>query len=101
MKFEDFLDQRLFGPLGMKDTTFWPTKEQQARLAKSYKGKADKSDLEVTGVGQLVLSAGGPASRADAGRRAFLDGAGCGALLPDAAERRGRSAESGCSPRRR
>ncbi|HEV7404339.1 MAG TPA: serine hydrolase domain-containing protein [Chthoniobacteraceae bacterium] len=55
MKFEEFLDRRLFGPLGMTDTTFWPTKEQQARLAKSYKGKADKSDLEVTGVGQLVL----------------------------------------------
>lgn len=53
MKFEDFLDQRLFGPLGMKDTTFWPSKEQQARLAKAYKGKADKSDLEVTGVSQL------------------------------------------------
>jgi CubicO group peptidase (beta-lactamase class C family) len=55
MKFEAFLDQRLFGPLGMTDTTFWPTKEQQARLAKSYKGKADKSDLEATGIGQLVL----------------------------------------------
>jgi CubicO group peptidase (beta-lactamase class C family) len=55
MKFEEFLDQRLFGALGMKDTTFWPTEEQQARLAKAYKGKADKSDLEVTGIGQLVL----------------------------------------------
>lgn len=54
MKFEAFLDQRVFGRLGMKDTTFWPTKEQQARLAKSYKGKADKSDLEVTGISQLV-----------------------------------------------
>ncbi len=28
MPFEKFLDQRLFKPLGMKDTTFWPTAEQ-------------------------------------------------------------------------
>jgi CubicO group peptidase (beta-lactamase class C family) len=34
--FVEFLDKRLTGPLGMKDTTFYPSKEQQARLAKSY-----------------------------------------------------------------
>jgi len=34
--FEDFLEQRLFSPLGMKDTTFWPNNEQVKRLAKSY-----------------------------------------------------------------
>ena len=37
--YEEFLEQRLFGPLGMKDTTFWPNAEQIARLAKSYKPK--------------------------------------------------------------
>lgn len=36
MPFEDFLDERLFQPLGMKDTTFWPNEEQVARLAKAY-----------------------------------------------------------------
>jgi CubicO group peptidase (beta-lactamase class C family) len=51
--YEAFLDKRLFGPLGMKDTTFWPSKEQQKRLAKSYKPDAAKKGLEETTVGQL------------------------------------------------
>ncbi|MBI5396905.1 MAG: beta-lactamase family protein, partial [Verrucomicrobia bacterium] len=33
MKYEEFLDQRLFRPLGMKDTTFWPGATQLKRLA--------------------------------------------------------------------
>jgi len=53
MPYEDFLDKRLFGPLGMKDTTFWPSEEQLTRLAKSYKPNAGKNDLEETTVGQL------------------------------------------------
>ena len=28
MPYEEFLDKRLFEPLGMKDTTFWPNEEQ-------------------------------------------------------------------------
>src|SRR5262245_39060334 len=36
-KFEVFLQRRLFGPVGMKDTTFWPSASQARRLAKSYK----------------------------------------------------------------
>ncbi len=52
-KYEDFLEERLFKPLGMKDTTFWPNKEQIARIAKSYKANKDKSDIEETPVGQL------------------------------------------------
>jgi CubicO group peptidase (beta-lactamase class C family) len=52
-KYEDFLNERLFKPLGMKDTTFWPTTEQIARIAKSYKGHKDKPDLEEVPVGQL------------------------------------------------
>ena len=32
----DFLQARLFTPLGMRDTTFYPTKEQLPRLATSY-----------------------------------------------------------------
>lgn len=35
--FDVFLQKRLFDPLGMKDTTFYPTKEQLPRIAKSYK----------------------------------------------------------------
>jgi CubicO group peptidase (beta-lactamase class C family) len=51
--YAEFLEQRLFKPLGMKDTTFWPTKRQLARLAKSYKPNADKTNLEETTVTQL------------------------------------------------
>ncbi len=53
MSYEDFLDKRLFQPLGMKDTTFWPTEAQIARIAKSYKANKDKSDIEETNVAQL------------------------------------------------
>lgn len=51
--YEDFLDQKLFGPLGMKDTTFWPDERQLARLAKPYKPNADKTGLEETTISQL------------------------------------------------
>ncbi|HZZ80895.1 MAG TPA: serine hydrolase domain-containing protein [Gemmataceae bacterium] len=50
MPFEDFLDKRMFGPLGMKDTTFWPSEAQVKRIAKSYKAGKDKKGLEETTV---------------------------------------------------
>jgi CubicO group peptidase (beta-lactamase class C family) len=40
--YETFLSKRVFEPLGMKDTTFYPTKEQQARLAGLYESKDGK-----------------------------------------------------------
>jgi len=46
LAYEDFMEQRLFGPLGMKDTTFWPNDGQLRRLAKFYRSKDDKSGLE-------------------------------------------------------
>jgi CubicO group peptidase (beta-lactamase class C family) len=52
MPYEEFMQKRLFDPLGMKDTTFWPTKEQIDRLAKSY--KPGKTGLEETPIGQLT-----------------------------------------------
>jgi CubicO group peptidase (beta-lactamase class C family) len=52
--FEQFLDDRIFKLLGMKDTTFWPNEEQLTRLAKSYKPNGAKNDLEETPVGQLT-----------------------------------------------
>lgn len=36
MKFGDFLEKELFGPLGMKDTAFWVPQEKQGRLAAAY-----------------------------------------------------------------
>lgn len=54
MKYEDFMQQRLFAPLGMKDTTFWPNAEQVARLASSYRPNAAKTDLDAFPVSQLI-----------------------------------------------
>ncbi len=53
MSYEDFLDKRLFEPLGMKETTFWPNEEQLGRLAKSYTPTQDKADLKELNIGQL------------------------------------------------
>jgi CubicO group peptidase (beta-lactamase class C family) len=53
MRFEEFLDERLLRPLGMKDTTFWPGARQAARLARSYKPDADRKGLKETTITQL------------------------------------------------
>jgi CubicO group peptidase (beta-lactamase class C family) len=39
--FDQFLTRRLFEPLGMSDTTFYPSTAQVARLAKSYRRSAE------------------------------------------------------------
>jgi CubicO group peptidase (beta-lactamase class C family) len=49
---DKLLKKRLFDPLGMKDTTFYLTKEQLPRLAKSYKRTG--KNLEVTEIGFLL-----------------------------------------------
>ncbi len=49
---EKLLQRRFFGPLGMKDTTFYLTEKQLPRLAKSYK-RTDKGELETTAIGFL------------------------------------------------
>ena len=54
MKYEDFMQKRLFEPLGMKDTTFWPSEEQARRVAKSYRPDAEKTNLAETTIGQLL-----------------------------------------------
>lgn len=46
MSYAQFVQQRLFDPLGMTDTTFWPTEEQASRLATGYQPSKDKSRLE-------------------------------------------------------
>jgi CubicO group peptidase (beta-lactamase class C family) len=53
MPYEEFMEERLFKPLGMKDTTFWPTEKQVRRIAKSYQPNAAKNGLEETKIGQL------------------------------------------------
>ncbi|MDP1797543.1 MAG: serine hydrolase domain-containing protein [Planctomycetaceae bacterium] len=51
--FEKFLETRFFQPLGMTDTTFWPTEAQAARIAKPYKPGPDNKGLVETTIGQL------------------------------------------------
>lgn len=53
MAYEKFLETRIFKPLGMKDTTFWPTSSQLRRLAKAYKPNTAKDGLEETPITQL------------------------------------------------
>jgi CubicO group peptidase (beta-lactamase class C family) len=44
--FDVFLQQRLFDPLGMKSTTFYPTDEQRARLVTAYAKNKQSGTLE-------------------------------------------------------
>lgn len=43
--YDVFLKKHIFDPLGMVDTTFVPTKQQQERLVQLYKPGADKKSL--------------------------------------------------------
>ncbi len=52
--FEKFLDERFFEPLGMTDTTFWPSDRQAARIARSYKPGPEKKGLEAIEIDQLT-----------------------------------------------
>src|SRR5262249_8112736 len=45
MPYADFLQQRLLDPLGMTDTTGWPSEEQAARLAHTARATEDKKSL--------------------------------------------------------
>lgn len=52
MKFGDFLEKELFGPLQMKDTAFWVPEEKQGRLAAVYetvKGQGKNSLIRYDG----------------------------------------------------
>jgi CubicO group peptidase (beta-lactamase class C family) len=52
--FEGFLQDRLFDPLGMTDTTFFPSSEQVSRLAKTYEADSEKKELSEIGISQLT-----------------------------------------------
>ncbi len=70
-----FMDKRIFKPLQMRDTTFWPSKKQLERLATSYKPTADGKGLEPAAIKYLTppysnkkrapMAAGGLFSTAD------------------------------------
>ena len=51
--YEDFMDERLFHPLGMKDTTYFPSTGQLQRLARAYKQKPAPEYLEEIPIDQV------------------------------------------------
>jgi CubicO group peptidase (beta-lactamase class C family) len=61
-EYNEFLVQRLFGPLGMRDVTFWPSTEQRSRLASVYQrrdGALVASDNPDSMSGQKYHGGGG------------------------------------------
>ena len=58
--YEKFLRDRLITPLGMVDTTFWPTADQVQRLAKTYKTTTDKKAMEEVRTPYLTYPLDGP-----------------------------------------
>jgi CubicO group peptidase (beta-lactamase class C family) len=59
-RFDEFLEGRLFGPLGMKDTTFYLTDQQVPRLATPYR-RTEQGQLQETE--NFVLLGKNPTSR--------------------------------------
>jgi CubicO group peptidase (beta-lactamase class C family) len=53
LSYEQFLDRRFLGPLGMDDTTFWPNEAMLPRVAKSYTIPDDTKVLTEIQIGQL------------------------------------------------
>lgn len=53
MSYERFMEERIFRPLHMVDTTFLPNQRQIDRLALTYKSTEDRSALVASHIGQL------------------------------------------------
>lgn len=51
--FEEFVEERIFAPLEMTDTTFYPSAEQLERLATPYGWNADAGRLKTVRFGQM------------------------------------------------
>jgi len=54
LAYEDFLQKRFFDPLGMTETTFWPSDAQIARLANAYGPNKEKTGYARGGIGFLT-----------------------------------------------
>ncbi|WP_165066741.1 serine hydrolase domain-containing protein [Paludisphaera rhizosphaerae] len=54
MPYEQFLQARFFDPLGMSETTFWPSEQQVARLVGAYGPSKDKTGYARGGIGFLT-----------------------------------------------
>ena len=54
MPYEEFLQKRFFDPLGMTETTFWPSEAQIARLAGAYGPNKEKNGYARGGLAFLT-----------------------------------------------
>ncbi len=54
MRYEQFLEERFFNPLGMTETTFWPSDAQIARLACAYGPNKQKTGYARGDIGFLT-----------------------------------------------
>jgi CubicO group peptidase (beta-lactamase class C family) len=54
MPYEEFLQKRFFDPLGMSETTFWPSEAQAARLAGAYGPNKEKNGYVRGNIGFLT-----------------------------------------------
>src|SRR6267142_2803096 len=54
MPYEEFVQKRFFDPLGMTETTFWPSEAQIARLAGAYGPNKEKNGYARGGIGFLT-----------------------------------------------
>jgi CubicO group peptidase (beta-lactamase class C family) len=57
LPYAEFMQRRLFDPLGMQDTTYWPTEAQAARLARTARRSKDGGSLEEIHLAQNVTPA--------------------------------------------
>ena len=57
MPFDRFLQQRVLGPLGMKNTSFWIAPEKASRWAHSYRWNPQANKLEETTIPYLYKTA--------------------------------------------
>jgi CubicO group peptidase (beta-lactamase class C family) len=55
--FAEFMQRRLFGPLGMKDSSFWLTPEQEKRFATNYRRNPDTGKLEPATIYYMYVGA--------------------------------------------
>ncbi len=75
MPYEKFLQARLFDPLGMRDTTFFPSAQQVERLARTYGPNAETNGLREVGIPYLRLPLDRPGRHPEPGGGLFSTGA--------------------------
>jgi CubicO group peptidase (beta-lactamase class C family) len=80
MPFDQFLQKRLFDPLGMKDTTFWPAEKEMARYAHTYERDEGTRTLKETTIPYLY------GTEVTDRKRAPLGGAGLFSTAQDVAK---------------